>query len=96
MLGFKQFRNAAVTIAGIELMHSIPKRRFYLRRLGAQGEAAPGTRYSGPAFHVSSLDDAGGWLVGGIVWHISVMWIVFVDGVAYLLYGFSTGHFRRD
>ena len=33
----------------------------------------------------------GGWLVGGIVWHISVMWIVFVDGVAYLLYGFSTG-----
>jgi hypothetical protein len=24
MLGFKQFRNAAVTIAGIELMHRIP------------------------------------------------------------------------
>ena len=42
MLGFKQFRNAAITIAGIELMHSIRKRQFDLRRLGAQGEAAPG------------------------------------------------------
>jgi transposase-like protein len=42
MLGFKQFRNAAITIAGIELMHSIRKGQFDLRRLGAQGEAAPG------------------------------------------------------
>jgi thiosulfate reductase cytochrome b subunit len=38
----------------------------------------------------------GGWLAGGIAWHISVMWILFVDGAAYLLYGFHTGHFRRD
>ena len=38
----------------------------------------------------------GGWLAGGIAWHTSVMWILFVDGAAYLLYGFSTGHFRRD
>ena len=38
----------------------------------------------------------GGWLAGGIAWHISVMWVLFVDGSAYLLYGFSSGHFRRD
>jgi transposase-like protein len=31
MLGFKQFRNAAVTIAGIELMHRIRKGQFGLR-----------------------------------------------------------------
>ena len=38
----------------------------------------------------------GGWLAGGIAWHISVMWVLFADGVAYLLYGFLSGHFRRD
>jgi transposase-like protein len=41
MLGFKQFRNAAITVAGIELMHRIRKGRFGLRRLGIQGGAAP-------------------------------------------------------
>ena len=30
MLGFKQFRNAAITIAGIELMHRIRKGQFDL------------------------------------------------------------------
>jgi thiosulfate reductase cytochrome b subunit len=38
----------------------------------------------------------GGWLAGGIAWHISVMWVLFVDGSAYLLYGFLSGHFRQD
>jgi thiosulfate reductase cytochrome b subunit len=38
----------------------------------------------------------GGWLAGGIAWHISVMWVLFVDGLAYLLYGFVSGHFQRD
>jgi thiosulfate reductase cytochrome b subunit len=38
----------------------------------------------------------GGWLAGGIAWHISIMWVLFVDGVAYLAYGFASGHFRRD
>ena len=41
MRGFKQFRNAAITIAGIELMHRIRKEQFGLRRLGVQGESAP-------------------------------------------------------
>src|SRR6202162_2723979 len=38
----------------------------------------------------------GGWLAGGIAWHISGMWVLFVNGSAYLLYGFRRGHFRRD
>jgi thiosulfate reductase cytochrome b subunit len=38
----------------------------------------------------------GGWLAGGIAWHISVMWVLFADGIAYLIYGFASGHFRRD
>ena len=41
MLGFKQFRNAAITIAGIELMHRIRKGQFGLRRLGVRGRAVP-------------------------------------------------------
>ena len=41
MLGFKGFRNAAITIAGIELMHRIRKGQFGLRRLGVQGGPAP-------------------------------------------------------
>ena len=41
MLGFKQFRNAAITIAGIELMHRVRKGQFGLRRLGVQGGTAP-------------------------------------------------------
>ena len=41
MLGLKQFRNAAITIAGIELMHRICKGQFALRRLGVQGRTAP-------------------------------------------------------
>jgi len=41
MAGFKDFKNAAVTIAGIELMHRIRKGQFGLGRLGVQGQAAP-------------------------------------------------------
>ena len=33
MLGFKEFRNAAITIAGIELLRSIPKGQFRLGHL---------------------------------------------------------------
>ncbi len=33
MLGFKRFRNAAITLAGIELMHRIRKGQFGLNRL---------------------------------------------------------------
>ena len=41
MLGFKEFKNAAITIAGIELLHRIRKGQFGLAHLGVQGQSAP-------------------------------------------------------
>ncbi len=38
----------------------------------------------------------GGWLGGALAWHFSAMWLLVVDGMAYLAYGFISGHFRRD
>ena len=38
----------------------------------------------------------GGWLGGALAWHLSAMWLLFADGMAYLVYGIATGHFRRD
>jgi thiosulfate reductase cytochrome b subunit len=38
----------------------------------------------------------GGWLAAGIAWHISMMWVLFADGLAYLAYGTISGHFWRD
>jgi thiosulfate reductase cytochrome b subunit len=38
----------------------------------------------------------GGWLAGGIAWHLSAMWLLVADGLAYLAYGIASGHFRRD
>jgi transposase-like protein len=41
MLGFKHFRNAAITLSGIELVHRIRKGQFSLARLGLKDTAAP-------------------------------------------------------
>jgi thiosulfate reductase cytochrome b subunit len=38
----------------------------------------------------------GGWLGGALAWHLSAMWLLFADAIAYLVYGFASGHFRRD
>lgn len=38
----------------------------------------------------------GGWLGGALAWHFSAMWLLVLTGVAYLVYGFASGHFRRD
>ena len=38
----------------------------------------------------------GGWLAGALAWHLSAMWLLFADGAVYLIYGFASGHFRRD
>ena len=41
MLGFKRFRNAAITISGVELMHRIPKGQFNLAPLSLKDTTAP-------------------------------------------------------
>ena len=38
----------------------------------------------------------GGWLGGGIAWHISAMWVLMADGLVYLVWGSLSGHFRRQ
>jgi thiosulfate reductase cytochrome b subunit len=53
-------------------------------------------RVTQPAIHVAWWMTLGGWLAGGIAWHISIMWVLLADGAAYLFYGFLSGHFRRD
>lgn len=38
----------------------------------------------------------GGWLGGALQWHFAAMWLLVVNGLIYLAYGFASGHFRRD
>jgi thiosulfate reductase cytochrome b subunit len=37
----------------------------------------------------------GGWLAGGLQWHFAAMWLLALNGLVYLLYGFASGRFRR-
>ena len=38
----------------------------------------------------------GGWLGGSLAWHFAFMWLLAINGLAYVLYGLISGHFRRD
>jgi len=46
-------------------------------------------------FVVPPLFTIGGWLGAGIAWHLAFMWLLLANGLAYLLWGFFSGHFRR-
>ena len=37
----------------------------------------------------------GGWLGGGLLWHFAAMWLLMINGLAYLVTGFATGRFRK-
>lgn len=37
----------------------------------------------------------GNWLAGAIMWHFAAMWVLVINGLAYLALGFATGRFRR-
>jgi thiosulfate reductase cytochrome b subunit len=37
----------------------------------------------------------GGWLAGGLLWHFAAMWVLAVNGLAYLAIGLLTGRLRR-
>lgn len=37
----------------------------------------------------------GGWLAGALAWHFGVMWLLVINGLAYLAYGIFSGHFVR-
>ena len=37
----------------------------------------------------------GGWLGGGLQWHFAAMWLLVLNGLAYLAWGIASGHIRR-
>lgn len=37
----------------------------------------------------------GGWLAGALAWHFAIMWLLVMNGLAYLAYGVLSGHFVR-
>ncbi|HZR74800.1 cytochrome b/b6 domain-containing protein [Bradyrhizobium sp.] len=37
----------------------------------------------------------GGWLAGALLWHFAAMWLLMINGLAYLITGFATGRFKN-
>lgn len=37
----------------------------------------------------------GGWLAGALQWHFAAMWLLVINLLIYLAYGFASGRFRR-
>ena len=50
-----------------------------------------------PLFNFSFSRDItlGGWLGGALLWHFAAMWILMINGLAYLITGFATGRFAK-
>ena len=50
-----------------------------------------------PLFGFRFPDDwtLGGWLAGALQWHFAAMWLLALNGIAYLTYGIVSGHLRR-
>src|SRR4051812_29939346 len=46
-------------------------------------------------FTFSSSITLGGWLGGGIMWHLAAMWLLVINGLVYLTLGMVTGRFRK-
>ncbi len=36
----------------------------------------------------------GGWLAGGIMWHLAAMWVLVINGLVYVTLGIASGRFR--
>jgi thiosulfate reductase cytochrome b subunit len=37
----------------------------------------------------------GQWLGGAIAWHLAAIWLLMLNGLTYLIWGFVSGHFRK-
>jgi thiosulfate reductase cytochrome b subunit len=46
-------------------------------------------------FSFPSSITLGGWLGGALLWHFAAMWLLMVNGLFYLIFGFVTGRFRK-
>jgi thiosulfate reductase cytochrome b subunit len=38
----------------------------------------------------------GGWLAGALQWHFAAMWLLVLNGLFYVCYGFVSGHFKSS
>jgi thiosulfate reductase cytochrome b subunit len=46
-------------------------------------------------FRFSHAITLGGWLGGALLWHFAAMWLLMLNGLAYLVTGLATGRFRK-
>ena len=46
-------------------------------------------------FRFSHSVTLGGWLGGALLWHFAAMWLLMLNGLAYLVTGLATGRFRK-
>jgi len=46
-------------------------------------------------FRIPNELTLGGWLGGALQWHFAAMWLLVINGLAYVGYGIVSGHFRR-
>ncbi|MGA7161772.1 MAG: cytochrome b/b6 domain-containing protein [Bacteroidota bacterium] len=47
------------------------------------------------SFSFPSIITIGGWLAGARMWHFFAMWILFTNGVVWVIYNIATRHGRR-
>lgn len=47
------------------------------------------------AFKFPAAWTLGGWLAGALQWHFAAMWLLGLNGLAYLTYGIVSGHLKR-
>ena len=82
------------------LVHPLPVRiTHWINALAMLMMVLSGWRIydASPLFGFSFPDDwtLGGWLAGALQWHFAAMWLLALNGLAYLAYGILSGHLRR-
>jgi thiosulfate reductase cytochrome b subunit len=46
-------------------------------------------------FRFAKTITIGGWLGGALLWHFAAMWLLMINGLAYLITGLASGRFRK-
>ena len=87
----------ALLVSGVEVLLSHP--RFYWGEVGNVNTTplfvipVPASRSTVPTAYSFRLPDQNGW---SRYLHFQAAWLVLFVGLAYVVYGMRSGHFRRD
>jgi thiosulfate reductase cytochrome b subunit len=86
--------------ASVRRIHPLPVRiAHWLNALAIVVMVLSGWRiYNASPLFAFSFPDGwtlGGWLAGALQWHFAAMWLLVLNGLVYVGYGFASGHFRR-